>query len=112
MSEPNQLFIISKKKEPKNYGDGKWSYFPFDDTFKAYRELSPSAFGLYLFLLKDKADHIKPLYRVEYEKLTGKKKTVYYSALEELKEKGYLIRKEDSGASWFFYPEGSEFPDT
>ena len=51
MSEANQLFITSKKKEPKDYGDGKWGYFPFDDTFKAYQELAPATFGLYLLLL-------------------------------------------------------------
>ncbi len=112
MSEANQLFITSKKKEPKDYGDGKWGYFPFDDTFKAYQELAPATFGLYLLLLKDNANHTKPLYRVEFENLTGKKKTVYYKALEELKNKGYLVQEPDGGARWFFYPGGSDFSDT
>lgn len=112
MSEANQLFITSKKKEPKEYGDGKWGYFPFEPTFKAYQELSPAAFGLYMLLLKDNANHTRPLYKVEFEELTGKKKTVYYKALQDLKDKGYLVRNSDCGARWFFYPEGSDFSDT
>lgn len=112
MSEANQLFITSKKKEPKEYGDGKWGYFPFKDTFKAYQTLTPATFGLYLLLLKDNANHTKPLYRVEFENLTGKKKTVYYEALKELKNKGYLIQEADGGARWLFYPGGSDFSDT
>lgn len=112
MSEANQLFITSKKKEPKEYGDGKWGYFPFEPTFRAYQELSPAAFGLYMLLLKDNANHTRPLYKVEFEELTGKKKTVYYKALQDLKDKGYLVQEPDGGARWFFYPEGSDFSDT
>ena len=112
MSEANQLFITSKKKEPKEYGDGKWGYFPFEPTFRAYQELSPAAFGLYMLLLKDNANHTRPLYKVEFEELTGKKKTVYYKALQDLKDKGYLVQNPDGGARWFFYPEGSDFSDT
>ena len=112
MSEANQLFITSKKKEPKEYGDGKWGYFPFVPTFRAYQELSPAAFGLYMLLLKDNANHTRPLYKVEFEELTGKKKTVYYKALQDLKDKGYLVQSPEGGARWFFYPEGSDFSDT
>lgn len=112
MSEANQLFITSKKKETKEYGDGKWGYFPFEPTFRAYQELSPAAFGLYMLLLKDNANHTRPLYKVEFEELTGKKKTVYYKALQDLKDKGYLVQNPDGGARWFFYPEGSGFSDT
>jgi hypothetical protein len=49
---------------------------------------------------------------VEFEELTGKKKTVYYKALQDLKDKGYLVQNSDGGARWFFYPEGSDFSDT
>ena len=111
MSEPNQLIITSKKKDTKEYGNGNWGYFPFNDTFNAYKELSPAAFGLYLFLMRDNSGHSRPLYRVEFEQLTGKKKTVYYKALQELKDKGYLSL--GSGISrWFFYPDGSGKTDS
>lgn len=111
MSEANQLKIISKKKQTKDYGEGNWGYFPFDETFKAYRELSPAGFGLYMMLLKDSPGFSRDLYKVEYERLTGKKKTVYYDALKNLKDKGYL--RQQQGTTWEFFPDGfSGFSDT
>ena len=105
MSETNQLFITSKKKNTKDYGDGNWGYFCFDETFKAYRELKPVSFALYMFLLRDQPNFNRALYKVEFEKLTGYKKTAYYTALQELKDKGYLIHT--NGPHWNFYPEGN-----
>jgi len=102
MSEPNQLLITSRKKDAATYGDGNWGYFPFSETFEAYQNLSPTAFGLYMFLMRDKPHFQRELYRVEFEKLTGKKRTAYYSALNELKDKGYL--QQVSGTSWNFFP--------
>lgn len=103
MSEANQLFITSKKKDTKEYGDGNWGYFSFDETFKAWKELKPASFALYMFLLRDQPNFNRTLYKVEFEKLTGYKKTAYYSALQELKDKGYLIHT--NGTHWNFYPE-------
>ena len=102
MSEANQLKVISKKKNTDYYGSGNWGFFPFEETFQAYKDLSPAAFGLYLMLLKDAPNFSRDLYRVEYERLTGKKKTVYYAALKELKDKQYL--KQLKGTTWEFYP--------
>ncbi len=104
MSEANQLFITSKKKDTKEYGNGEWGYFPFEATFKAMRELKPASFALYLFLLRDAPNFNRTLYKVEYERVTGNKKTSYYTALQELKDKKYLIHSE--GTHWYFYPEG------
>lgn len=105
MSEANQLFITSKKKDPHVYGVGNWGYFSFDETFKAWKELKPASFALYLFLLRDQPNFNRALYKTEYEKLTGYKKTAYYAALQELKDKGYLVHSE--GQHWYFYPEGN-----
>lgn len=105
MSEPNQLLVTSRKKEPQAYGDGNWGFFPLDETFAAYRDLSPTGFGLYMFFMRDKPHFQRELYRVEFEKLTGKKKTAYYAALNELKEKGYLVQV--SGTVWNFFPDPS-----
>ena len=104
MSEPNQLFITSRKKETKDYGDGKWGYFSFEDTFNAWKNLKPASFALYLFLLRDQPGFNRVLYKAEFEKITGYKKTAYYAALQELKEKGYLVQT--NGSHWNFYPEG------
>ena len=104
MSEANQLYITSKKKKTEDYGDGNWGYFSFEETFKAWKELKPASFALYLFLLRDQPNFNRALYKVEFEKLTGYKKTAYYSALQELKDKGYLIHTNNS--HWEFYPEG------
>lgn len=103
MSEANQLFIESHKKDTGKYGAGKWGYFGFDDTFSALQKLSPAGFALYLFLLKDQSGFTKPLYKVEFERITGYKKTAYYKALQELKDKGYL--HQEHGSTWGFYPE-------
>jgi len=104
MSEANQLFITSHKQETKDYGAGNWGYFSFNDTFKAWKELKPASFALYLFLLRDQPNFKRALYKVEFEKLTGYKKTAYYSALQELKDKQYLVQS--GGTSWEFYPNG------
>lgn len=104
MSEANQLFVTSRKKGTKEYKDGEWGYFPFEETFKAYRELKASSFALYLFFLRDKPNFNRVLYKTEFEKLTGHKKTAYYTALQELKDKGYLIHT--NGSHWDFCPEG------
>ena len=104
MSEANQLFITSKKKKTEEYGDGNWGYFSFEDTFKAWKELKPASFALYLFLLRDQPNFTRTLYKVEFEKLTGYKKTAYYGALQELKDKGYL--QHTDGTHWNFYPNG------
>ena len=104
MSEANQLFITSKKKDPKDYGDGKWGYFSFEDTFKAQKILKPASFSLYLFLLRDQPGFNRSLYKTEFEQKTGYKKTAYYTALQELKDKNYLIHTD--GNHWEFYPEG------
>jgi len=103
--EPNQVLIISKKKQAKEYGDGNWSYFSFQGIFKAQKELSKVGFALYLFFLRDAPNFQRALYRVEFEKLTGYKKTAYYKGLHELKEKGYLARPNNMGCSWYFYPD-------
>ena len=64
-----------------------------------------------MMLMKDAPAFQRDLYKVEYEKLTGKKKTVYYSAMQELKDKGYLRQKQ--GTIWEFYPEiQSDFSDS
>lgn len=104
MSEANQLFITSKKKSPEEYGAGKWGYFNFDSTFTAWKNLKPASFALYLFLLRDQPGFNRALYKVEFEKETGYKKTAYYGALQELKDKGYLMHT--AGTHWNFYPEG------
>ena len=61
-------------------------------------------FALYLFLLRDQPGFNRTLYKVEFEKITGYKKTAYYTALQELKDKGYLVHI--NGPHWNFYPEG------
>jgi len=104
MSEANQLFITSKKKTTEVYGTGKWGYFSFDETFYAWKNLKPASFALYLFLLRDQPNYNRALYKVEFERETGYKKTAYYSALQELKDKGYLIHTD--GPHWEFHPEG------
>lgn len=103
MSEPNQLLITSKK--PKTYPAKTFGYFNFDSTFEAYKILKPASFALYLYLLRDSNDFERALYKVDFEKVTGHKKTAYYGALQELKDKGYLIQI--NGNHWNFYPDGS-----
>lgn len=104
MSEANQLFITSKKKNTNEIGQGNWGYFGFDETFTAFKVLKPASFALYLFLLRDQPNFNRALYKVEFEKETGYKKTAYYSALQELKDKGFLIQT--CGPHWEFHPEG------
>jgi len=102
MSEPNQLLITSKKA--KDYKDGTFGYFCFETTFTAWKELKPASFALYLYLLRDAPGFNRNLYKVDFEKITGYKKTAYYGALQELKDKGYLVHIDNT--HWNFYPDG------
>lgn len=101
MSEPNQLLITSKK--PEKYKEGTFGYFNFESTFKAWQELKPASFALYLYLVRDAPNFNRNLYKVDFEKTTGYKKTAYYSAVQELKDKMYLVQEE--GTHWNFYPD-------
>lgn len=101
MSEANQLIITSKK--PEKYKEGTFGYFNFESTFSAWQELKPASFALYLYLLRDAPGFKRNLYKVDFEKITGYKKTAYYNAVQELKDKGYLIQ--DEGTKWNFYPD-------
>lgn len=107
MSEANQLFVTSKKKTPEQYGAGNWGYFNFDEAFEAYKNLKPASFALYMFFLRDKPNFTRTLYRTEFEQKTGYKKTAYYAALQELKEKGYL--QQAKGSNWYYCPEGFKY---
>lgn len=109
MSEANQLIITSKK--PDKYKEGTFSYFNFESVFTAWQELKPASFALYLYLLRDAPGFKRNLYKVDFEKLTGYKKTAYYDSLKELKAYGYLVQEE--GTKWSFYPDKySEKTDT
>lgn len=99
---PNQLTVINTKKE--NYPAGTFHTAPTKEVFEALQVLSPHAFALYYYFLKNKPGYEMPLYAADFVKTTGYSKSSYHRAMKELKERGYLSRPNDYGLTWLFTP--------
>lgn len=93
-SPPNCLHIKINKQE--KYDDGEFYKASRVGTTAAYQDLHKSAaLGLYLYFNMNKNNFELDLFRVHVEKEMGIKKTAYYDALQTLKEKGYLVLREN-----------------
>lgn len=83
---PNQKVIhIQKQKYVDNFlqvGNDEWQ--------RAARELTGSAFKLYLYLAGNKDGYDLALSQKAVENATGLSKNTYHQAVKELSEKGYL----------------------
>lgn len=83
---PNQKVIhIQKQKYVDNFlqvGNDEWQ--------RAARELSGSAFKLYLYLCGNKDGYDLALSQKAVEDATGLSKNTYHRAVEELESNGYL----------------------
>lgn len=66
----------------------------------AYQNLSPSAFGLYLYFASNKNGYSFALSYVAVEEAIGISRKTYEKAIKELKDSGYLTHV--SGNAWHF----------
>lgn len=60
-------------------------------TFVAFKTLTPSAFGIYMYMVLQRNGHDFGLSQADIEKEMGIKRTAYISAVKELVENNYLI---------------------
>ena len=86
----NQL-AIRVKKAPANK-DNIYSIFNNEIMFKAMRDLSPSAFKLWIYMGKNQNDYVFALSQKDVSENTGLSSRTYYIAVHELMDKGYLVK--------------------
>lgn len=88
---PNQKIITIKKPEYicefLQIGKLEWQ--------KAFQELTPTAFAMYLYLAGNKDGYKFALSQSAFEHATGRKKTAYYHAVNELIEKGFIYQEDN-----------------
>ena len=103
-SNPNQRSITVHKEVTNN--DKQENYYTKINLIalkNAMKELSPKAFELWIYLSKNKDNHFMWLSKVDFLSWSNIKSTSYYEAFNELKNKKYLVLKEDSSNQYDFY---------
>ena len=100
ISYPNQdMITIHKERYTENFlqvGKEEW--------MKAYANLKPGSFGLYLYLCGNKDDYHLALSSAAVQHALGYSDSTYRRAKKELKEKGYLVAAESSKRALHFFP--------
>lgn len=91
MSVANQYKVIIKK--PPTYKDNFY-VGNCKNTNEAYKRLTKSGFGLYMWFLQNQSGYQFDLYSVKVEKDLGMSSRTYDRAISDLKENNYLIYKE------------------
>lgn len=90
MSVPKQYKLTIKK--PKIYSDAFYTGNR-KNTNEAYRLLTPSGFGMYMWLLQNQSGYSFDLYSVQAEKDLGFSARTYDRAISDLKANGYLVKR-------------------
>lgn len=104
----NQYRIVIRK--PEHYGD---AFFVANraNTNEAFKNLTKSGFGLYIWFLQNKSNYSFDLYSVKVQKDIGISARTYDNAVRELKEKKYLVYqgKDAQGRlTYYFYDAPQE----
>lgn len=104
---PNQFHIYIKK--PKKY-DSAFYTGNCENTNEAYRTLTKSGFGLYMWFLQNQSDYDFYLFSVKAQKDLGFSARTYDSAIKELKDKKYLVCQGMEGFHpvYYFYDTPNE----
>ena len=77
-----------------------------ENTYNAMRDLKPTTFQLWFYLCDNKQGFKLWLSRADVINKTGISASSYARAVAELKEKGYLVRKEDNCYDFYAVPAG------
>lgn len=100
VSFPNQdMITIHKERYTENFlqvGKEEW--------MKAYANLKPGSFGLYLYLCGNMDGYRLALSSAAVQHALGYSDSTYRRAKKELKEKGYLVAAESSKRALHFFP--------
>lgn len=82
----NNIVIIHK-----DYNENNTDIVKVENCQRAFKALTPSAFGIWLMLAEGKEGDEKILSATRVEEKIGIKKTAYWQAIRQLKEKNYLL---------------------
>lgn len=102
MPVANQLITISKK--PRHYENGDYLQISNPEWEKAFRELSSSAFGMWLWLIRHDGTFKNELSKVAFKKDLGLSDSTYERAWKELKDKGYAVKDKKHNNLYFILP--------
>lgn len=103
-SNPNQRSINIHKEVTND--DVKENYYAKINLIAlkhAMSELTPKAFELWMYLSKNRDNHFMWLSKVDFLSWSNVGVTSYYLAFNELKDKGYLVSKENCDNQYDFY---------
>lgn len=109
MPVANQLITISKK--PRHYKEN-YLQISNDEWEKAFRELSSSAFGMWLWLVRHDETFKNELSKVAFKKDLGLSDSTYERAWKELKDKGYAVKDKKHNNLYFILPTVEVKEDT
>ena len=109
MPVANQLITISKK--PRHYS-GDYLQISNDEWEKAFRELSSSAFGMWLWLVRHDETFKNELSKAAFKKDLGLSDSTYERAWKELKDKGYAVKDKKHNNLYFILPSVGQKKDT
>lgn len=98
MPVANQLITISKK--PRHYKEN-YIQISNDEWEKAFRELSSSAFGMWLWLVRHDETFKNELSKAAFKKDLGLSDSTYERAWKELKDKGYAVKDKKHNNLYF-----------
>lgn len=98
MPVANQLITISKKQ--RHYKEN-YIQISNDEWEKAFRELSSSAFGMWLWLVRHDETFKNELSKAAFKKDLGLSDSTYERAWKELKDKGYAVKDKKHNNLYF-----------
>ena len=90
-----QKAVTIKKERPKegvldvNFAANK------NDVFEAMRDLTPTAFSLYMYCISNQENYTFGLSKQDVMSITGIKERSYTTAVQLLIDKGYLVYTND-----------------
>ena len=97
---PNQYHLYIKK--PEKY-DTAFYIGNRENTNEAFRVLSKSGFGLYMWLLENQANYDFDLFSTKVQKDLGFCARTYDNAVAELKKNNYLVYQGKEGVNLIYY---------
>ena len=103
ISNPNQKEIVINKLICDDKGNN-YTRFRLDALQKAMKTLTPKAFQLWCYLAKNKDGYTLYLSKVDFLNWSIVSESSYHKAVQELKDKMYLIPKQNSSTTKYnFY---------
>lgn len=105
---PNQqIVIVSKCATDKQH---PYTIINLEAMDLALATLKGCDLALWLYIAKNQNKYSFALSRVDFCRSTAYSKNSYHNAIASLKEKGYLVQKEDGSNVYIFYEGGASVP--